>query len=185
MPLLLLLPLLVVAVVLLWLLLLPFALWQRYRMGRARRRAIGWVTAINVWSLLASTLVFLVSAWIAGYWVDAALTHAGAGLAIGLLLGLLGLALTRFEATPQGLFYTPNRWLVLALTLIVIARIGFGFFRLEQAWASSTQAVWLSQQGTVLAVGGLLLGHYLAYAWGVRRWHTRSSPRIPHPPRAP
>ncbi|GAB3097336.1 DUF1453 domain-containing protein [Lysobacter terrae] len=180
MPLLLLLPLLVVAVVLLWLLLLPFALWQRYRMGRARRRAIAWVAAINAWSLLASALMFLISAWIAGYWVDAALAHAGAGLAIGLLLGLLGLALTRFEATPQGLFYTPNRWLVLALTLVVVARIGFGLLRLEQAWATGTQAVWLSRQGSVLVVGGLLLGHYLAYAWGVRRVISKRGAALAH-----
>ena len=180
MPLLLLLPLLLVAMVLLWLLLLPFALWQRYRMGRARRRAIAWVAAINAWSLLVSALLFLCSAWMAGHWVDAALTHAAAGLGIGLLLGVLGLLLTRFEFTPQGLFYTPNRWLVLALTLLVVARILFGAWRLQYAWATNTEAAWLSQQGSVLVVGGLLIGHYLAYAWGVRR-RLRRSRRSPRP----
>jgi len=44
---LLLLPLLVVALVLLWLLLMPFALWQRYRTGRSRRRAVRWVVTLN------------------------------------------------------------------------------------------------------------------------------------------
>lgn len=172
MPLLLLLPLLIVCLVLLWLVLMPFALWQRYRTGRARRRAVNWVVTLNAGSLLVSALTFLVGAWLAGYWVDAALAHAMIGLLVGMLLGVTGLALTRFEATPQGLFYTPNRWLVLALTLVVAARIGYGLYRMEQAWIAGVQAVWLSQQGGVLAVGGVLLGHYLAYAWGLR-WRLR------------
>jgi hypothetical protein len=116
-----------------------------------------------------SVLMFIFSAWLAGYWVDAALVHAVAGLGVGVLLGFAGLALTRFEATPQGLYYTPNRWLVLALTLVVAGRIAYGLLRMQQAWAADAHAAWLSQQGTVLAVAGLLLGHYLAYAWGLRR----------------
>lgn len=169
MPLLLLLPLLLVALVVLWLLLLPLAVWQRYRTGRARRRAVAWVTGLNAWSLLVSVAMFVFSAWLAGHWIDAALPHAAAGLGVGVLLGIAGLALTRFEAMPQGLYYTPNRWLVLALTLIVVARIAYGLLRMQQAWAADAHAAWLSQQGSVLAVGGLLLGHYLAYAWGLRR----------------
>jgi hypothetical protein len=169
---LLLLPLLVVALVLLWLLLMPFALWQRYRSGRSRRRAVRWVATLNAWSLLVSVVLFLFGAWVAGYWVDAALAHGGAGLLAGMLLGVMGLALTRFETTAQGVFYTPNRWLVLALTLVVAARIGYGLYRMEQAWVSDIHAAWLAQQGSVLAVGGLLLGHYLAYAWGLR-WRLR------------
>jgi hypothetical protein len=169
MPLLLLLPLLLAALLALWLLLLPLALWQRYRMGRARRRALPWVAAINAWSLLLSALVFVLSAWLAGYWVDAALAHAAAGLGAGVLLGWAGLALTRFEHTAQGLYYTPNRWLVLVLTLIVAARIAYGLVRVGQAWATDAHVDWLAQQGSLLAVAGLLLGHYLAYAWGLRR----------------
>jgi hypothetical protein len=170
---LLLLPLLVMALVLLWLLLMPFALWQRYRSGRARRRAVRWVVTLNAWSLLVSVVLFLSGAWIAGHWVDAALAHGGAGLLTGMLLGVVGLALTRFEATSQGMFYTPNRWLVLALTLTVAGRIGYGLYRMEQAWVSDIHAAWLAQQGSVLAVGGLLLGHYLTYAWGLR-WRLRA-----------
>jgi len=169
---LLLLPLLVACLVLLWLLLVPLALWQRYRSGRARRRAVRWVATLNAWSLLLSAALFLAGAWVAGVWVDAALAHAGSGLVAGAALGLAGLALTRFENTAQGLFYTPNRWLVLALTLVVAARIAYGLYRMEQAWAGDAHAAWLSQQGSVLAVGGLLLGHYLAYAWGLR-WRLR------------
>lgn len=169
---LLLLPLLIACLVLLWLLLMPLALWQRYRSGRSRRRAVRWVATLNAWSLLLSALLFLFGAWVAGYWIDAATAYAGAGLLAGMLLGVVGLALTRFEATSQGVFYTPNRWLALVLTLVVAARIGYGLYRMEQAWAAGAHATWLAQQGSVLAVGGLLLGHYLAYAWGLR-WRLR------------
>ena len=44
---LLLIPFLLIGGVLLFALLLPFSLIQRYRMGRARRRAIPWVVGLN------------------------------------------------------------------------------------------------------------------------------------------
>ncbi len=165
---LLLVPVLLVAIVLLWLLLLPLAMWQRYRAGGQRRRALRWAVTINAWALSLSALVFLGSAWLSGHWIDAALPAASGGLAAGLALGVLGLALTRFEATGAAVFYTPNRWLALALTLLVLARLVHGGYRLRQAWAGDAAAAWLAQQGSVLAVGGLLLGYYLAYAWGLR-----------------
>ena len=54
MPLLFLLPLLILAVVVLWALLLPLSLIQRYRFGRKRRRVVGWVTSANAWLVLVS-----------------------------------------------------------------------------------------------------------------------------------
>lgn len=169
MPILLLLPLLVMFLALLWVLLLPIALWQRYRLGKTRRRAIGWLVRLNAALLLVSAGLFVVGAWLSGYWVKAALPHAVGGLGAGLLLGVVGLVATRFEVGPQGLFYTPNRWLVLSLTLIVAARLAFAALRLWQSGQDGAYAAWLAQQGGMLAVGGLLLGHYLAYAWGLRR----------------
>jgi hypothetical protein len=47
MPLLLLIPLLVLGLLALWLVLLPLSLLARYRSGRARRRARGWVVRGN------------------------------------------------------------------------------------------------------------------------------------------
>ena len=169
MPLLALLPLLLFALLLLSLLLWPLALWQRYRSGRARRRAVAWVVSLNAWSLLVSAGVFLAGAWLAGWWIEGALRFATIGVLVGVLAGQLGLWLTRFEPTAQGLYYTPNRWLVLALTCLVLARVAWGLYRFEQAWVAHAQVQWLAQQGGVFALGGLLLGHYLAYAWGLRR----------------
>ena len=167
MPLLWLLPLLLVLLIVLWMLLLPIALCQRYRSGKARRPAVAWAVRLNAWLVLVSTVIFLASAWLAGHWIDAALEYAAAGLATGMLAGIAGLALTRFEAEAQGLFYTPNRWLILALTAIVAGRIVLGMIRVLQSWSAGGHAAWLSQQGSLLAVGGLLAGYYLAYTWGL------------------
>ena len=166
---LLLIPLALLAIVLAWLLLMPLALWQRYRRGHARRRAVPWAIAVNAWLLLASVLLFVLTAWLSGFWIVGAVRHAGLGLAVGIALGIVGLWLTRFERDARGLHFSPNRWLVLALTLVVAARIGYGLWHAWQLWqADAGHAAWLAQQANLLAVGGLLLGYYLAYAWGLR-----------------
>ena len=186
----LLLPALLLVMVLVWALLLPVALWQRYRRGRARRRATPWLVRANAWALLASTAVFVAGAWVAGFWVEGALSHAAVGLAAGVALGIVGLWLTRFDreatdgfvrtgwalppgvAVPAGLrlYYTANRWLVLGLTLLVAGRVSLGLWQLGRLLrVDGSEHAWLAQQGGLLAVAGVLLGHYLAYTWGLRR----------------
>ena len=167
---LLLIPLVVVVMVLLWALLLPLALIQRYRYGKSRRRAIGWAVSLNLFASFVSLLLFFFSAWIAGYWIADATVYAAVGASLGLLLGTAGLALTRFEPEPGGVYYTPNRWLVLGLTLIVAARLGFGLLQALHLWGQQdAREAWLSRQGSLLAVGGMMLGYYLSYTWGLRR----------------
>ena len=167
---LLLLPLLLVGLVLLWLLLLPVLLLQRYRMGRARQRAIGWMVGANAWLLLVSAVLLLTGAWVGQRWMADALPFAAGGMAAGILAGVLGVRLSRFEFTPGGMFHTPNRWLALLLTTAIALRIGLGLW---QAWvhldAGREVAGLLNQQASLFALAGLLMGHYLAYAWGLRR----------------
>jgi hypothetical protein len=170
MPLLLLVPLLVAAVFVLWALLLPLSLWQRYRHGRARRRVQAWVVRFNAWLLAASVPLFLAGAWLATHWMPHALREAGLGLAAGMLVGIAGLALARFEHDGGQCFHTPNRWLVLAMTTLVAVRLVFGLWAGWQhvaATSCSPFVGWL-HAGGVIAVGGVLLGYYLAYTWGLR-----------------
>lgn len=173
---LLLLPLLLAGLVVLWLVLLPVLLLQRYRLGRARQRAIGWVVGANAWLLLGSAVLLLAGAWLGQRWMADALAFAAGGLAVGILLGMLGMRLATLEFTPVGVFHTPNRWLALLLTVVIVARIGLGAW---QAWlhldAGHAMGGLLEQQGSLFALGGLLMGHYLAYAWGLRR-ALRSAP---------
>ncbi|HBK46284.1 MAG TPA: DUF1453 domain-containing protein, partial [Xanthomonadaceae bacterium] len=87
MPLLLAIPLAVVIALAVAALLLPLSLLQRFRHGRARRQARGWMVALNLWSALLSSVLFALFAAIAGIWWSGVWVHAPAGFAIGLLLG--------------------------------------------------------------------------------------------------
>ena len=97
--------------------LMPLSLVQRYRVGTARRLGRRWFATLNIFGILFSIVLFVIGGAITSYWVQSALTYTLAGLVAGALLGLLGLAITRWEPGPRGLYYTPNRWLVLAITL--------------------------------------------------------------------
>jgi hypothetical protein len=167
---LLLIPLLILGVLTLWIVLLPLSILQRYRHGKARRRAGPLAVRLNAWMLLASVPPFLAGAWISQPWVPAALPQAALGLAVGGMVGIVGIWITPFERTPQGLVYTPRAWLVLLLTLLVALRIGMGIWQTVQRWqvAGSLPAL-LAGQASLFAMGGLLLGYYLMYAWGLKR----------------
>lgn len=167
MPLLLLVPLLVAAVFALWVLLLPLATIQRYRHGRARRRVQPWAVGANAWLLAVSALVFLASAWALGNWIPGALRDAVVGLAAGALVGMAGLRLDAFESTPKGFFRTPNRWLVLGLSLLLAARLALGIWLAWRDAAGSDAWAWVTRGG-LLGVAGVLLGFALATAWGLR-----------------
>ena len=73
--------------------------------------------------------------------------------------------------TPASLHYTPNRWLVLAITLVVSSRLVYGMWRSWHAWharADDTSWIVASGAGGSLAAGAVVLGYYLAYWLGVR-----------------
>jgi hypothetical protein len=162
----------VVFVVLAFIALLPLSLVQRYRVGTARRPARNWIITINLLALSLSTGIFLMSSALTNIWVPRAFSHALIGLALGCVLGVLGLALTRWEPRPDALFYTPNRWLVLGITLTVTARVIYGFWRTWQAWRLGFEdPSWVAASGAAgsLAAGAVVLGYYLIYWTGVRR----------------
>ena len=168
---LLILPLVVLVLLVLWLVTLPLLLWQRYRVGKARRRAWPWLVRFNSMLLLVSAGVFLLLMGLTNLWWPGALAYASAGVGIGLVAGVAGLWLSRFEYTPQGLFYTPNAWLILALTLLVTARILMGFVEMWRYWQGTTalSLIPVLDHASLFAVAGLLVGYYLAYNWGLRR----------------
>lgn len=151
---------------------LPLSLVRRYRVGTARRPARGWIAAVNVLTLALSTGLFLLAAGVTSLWVPDILVYSLLGLTAGGVLGLLGLAATRWEATPGSLHFTPNRWLVLVLMLVVSARLLYGFWRAWAAWGSGGPgAEWLAAAGVAgsMAAGAVVLGYTLTYWVGVRR----------------
>ena len=147
----------------------------RYRAGTSRRQARRWVATLNVWVTCFSIVFFLSFTVLLSFWVAGAFRFALIGVGCGGILGLLGLALTRWERRPQGLFYTPNRWLAVIITLAIAARFVYGWWRATH-YGSSTSAPgdqrhWLiTASGTQLslAVAAGLIGYYLVYSIGVR-----------------
>ena len=175
-------PLLIIAVlaVVLVIVLIPVGIVQRYRVGTRRQKARGWVAALNLFGLTASTVLFLVAAGLTNIWVADVLPYTAAGLAGGVLLGVLGLALTRWESGLDDLHYTPNRLLVLGLTIVVSGRILYGLWRSWASWrAGLSGGSWFVAAGLAgaMAAGAVVLGYYLTYWFGVRRMLRRHSRR--------
>ena len=163
--------LLLLALPLVLLALMPLILIQRYRLGRARRLARPWVATLNIVLTAVSAALFLAVAAVTALWVPNAFAGAALGILVGLGLGIVGLVVTRWEPTPATFHYTPNRWLVLLVTFMVSARIAYGFWR---SWKAAEAGVYGTEMVLAfgipesLAVGGAVIGYYVAYAWGVR-----------------
>lgn len=101
------------------------------------------------------------------------------GLALGALigsgLGVYGHRLTKFEQTPEGLFYTPNAHLGIALSLLFIGRLAYRLMQVYVATGSfKTDAGSFASSGPLtLALFGTLAGYYVVYAIGLLRWKFR------------
>jgi hypothetical protein len=153
----------------------------RYRAGTARRQARRWVASLNMWVTSFSALFFLSFTLLLSFWVGSAFRFALIGMAFGGILGLVGLAMTRWESQPEGLFYTPSRWLALLVTLAIAARFGYGWWRATHSGSpSSGDQHWLiAASGTQLsvAVAAGLIAYYLVYSIGVRLRVTRHEHR--------
>ena len=144
----------------------------RYRAGTARRQGRRWVASLNVWMTSFSAVFFLSFTLLLSFWVGSAFRFTVIGMGGGAILGLLGLALTRWESRPEGLFYTPSRWLAFIIVFAITARIVYGWWRAthpgsnapgDQHWFITASGMQLS-----LAIAAGLIGYYLVHSIGVR-----------------
>jgi FtsH-binding integral membrane protein len=108
------------------------------------------------------------------------------GVVAGALLAAYGLSRTRFDPTPQGLFYTPNAHVGIILSLLFIARIVYRLVEIsfvDPATPRDTSA--FARSSLTLAVFGLLAGYFMAYAVGLLRWRHRvqAAERRPESPK--
>lgn len=149
---------------------IPLSVIQRYRAGTRRRKARGCLVSANLLVVALSTLMFLVTAAIVSLRAPDALLWSLSGLAVGALLGFLGVALSRWERSDGGVHYTPSRILILMITVVITVRIGYGIHRAWTAWMQSGSESWFvaSGIGQSLGFGAIVLGYYLAYWAGVR-----------------
>ncbi|WP_211369475.1 hypothetical protein [Pseudoxanthomonas kalamensis] len=86
-----------------------------------------------------------------------------AGFVTGLPLGLFGLMHTRLEWNNGQRWYTPNPWIGLALTALLVGRLGWRIFHADLLTAQS------APQASALTLGlaALLIGYSLAYTVGL------------------
>lgn len=152
--------------------LVPLIAWRLYSrvrrlVGRQRSRAWRHWLAVVLFPLLAAMLA------LAAVRSPLALGTLAGGVAIGAALGAWGLRLTRFERTTQGWFYTPNAHIGIALSVLVIARVGWRLFEM-QSGALAGAGPDFARSPLTLAIFGMLAGYYTTYATGLLRW--RRSP---------
>lgn len=153
--------------------LLPMVAWRiyiRFRRMIGRQR----LSRVRPWITLAIfSIVLVLLTYAARAHVDR-LGWMAAGFAAGGLLAAYGLRLTRFEPTSEGLFYTPNAYLGIALSLLFFGRL---LYRVAEVYtitrsASPTPPAFASSSFT-LAVFGLIAGYYMTYAVGLMLWRNR------------
>ncbi|HEX7706437.1 MAG TPA: DUF1453 domain-containing protein [Thermoanaerobaculia bacterium] len=171
-PLLLVILLLLLGMVLFMAIMLPLGIVIRFRAGATRRRAWGWMVTLNFYATALSSTLLLVSAAVGNRWIPDAFRYTLLGFASGFLLGGFGLLLSRWETTPAGVHYTPNRWLILLITVVVASRIIYGFWRAWNAWSTTPgDESWLAASGAAgsMAAGAAVLGYYLIYWAGLSR----------------
>lgn len=163
--------------------LMPLMLVQRYRVGTARQVARGWLATLNAVGFAVSAVILLVSAAFTNIWLPNAVVYTLAGLGVGCLLGAIGLAISRWEVTSASVHYTPNRWLVLGLTLVISSRLIYGMWRSWHAWQTRVDDTsWIAASGAAgsLAAGAVVVGYYLAYwiglRWRIGRYRRLTSP---------
>jgi len=166
----------IILVALLFFVLLAFggvvllSLALRYRAGTARRQGRRWIASVNLWMTSLSAVLFLSFTLLISFWLGTAFRFALIGMGCGGILGLLGLAMTRWESQEEGLFYTPSRWLALLVTLAIAARFLYGWWRATHSGSNVPQHWLMTASGMELslAVAAGLIGYYLVYSIGVR-----------------
>jgi hypothetical protein len=151
----------------------PLVAWRVY----ARvRRLVGRqrLSRIRLWITLIVFPAVVLLLCLAASTHPERLAWLAVGLVAGALLGVFGLRKTVFEPTPQGLFYTPNAHLGIALSLLFVARIAYRLieiYMLDPGMPRGTQD--FARSPLTLSVFGLLAGYYIAYAIGLVRWRQR------------
>ena len=156
--------------------LVAWRVYSRIRrvIGRQRLSAVRpWITVV-VFPLIAA-LVLLTS--FVHPMTGVALI---AGAAVGTVLGILGRRLTKFEVTPAGLFYTPNAHLGIALSLLLVLRLGYRAVTLQMNGQNfDPQSMQLGSSPLTMAIFGTLAGYYVTYAIGLLRWRAQVSRQPP------
>jgi hypothetical protein len=161
--------------------LIGFALFRRHKgtFGKQRLAPRRMVVRMVLLSVVCTLLVTMSPPPPAG------LIAAASGVVVGALLAAVGLRLTTFETTSDGKFYTPNGWIGLGVTALLLGRLAARLVTLPERMAavhdraSPIQAM----QRTPLTLGlfFLLGAYYVSYYGSVLLRASKLSPSIKPP----
>jgi hypothetical protein len=94
------------------------------------------------------------------------------GVLLGVVLAVYGLRHTKYENTADGLFYTPNAHIGIALSVLLAGRVAYRFFQMyasTSAFAAPPQD--FARSPLTLLIFGTTAGYYAWYALGLIRWN--------------
>jgi len=146
------------------------------------RRMIGRqrLSPVRPWFTIALLPLVLVLLLATGTLHPMTAAATAGGLAAGVALGLLGTRLTKFEATPAGLFYTPNAHLGIALSLLLVLRLGWRFVALQaNGGGTDPQPMQMGSSPLTMALFSMLAGYYFTSAIGLLRWRAQVGAQPP------
>jgi hypothetical protein len=165
-----------------WLVLLPLIAWRMVaRVKRMIRRQ-----PLTRWRPLVTLTLFPLLLWLLAMTAfvppnppqPLKLLWLAAGLVAGGAVGVHGLKRTRFDETDEGLFYTPDARLGIALSAVFIARLAWRLGSLIVSGPQAQQGYDFALSPYTLAPVGLFSGYFMVYAVGllVRRSRMLRSP---------
>jgi hypothetical protein len=88
------------------------------------------------------------------------------GLVLGVMLGFVGLRLTRFETNAEGHFYTPNTHIGVALSLLFAGRMLYRLWVFRDATTAAGHPPPF-QSPLTFFIFGLIAGYYIVYFIGL------------------
>jgi len=154
---------------------MAFMIVRRVRMQLSSQRVAPVMMALRM--LLLCTVGILLLVFTGG--AAEPLLYSAAGLMAGLGVTYYALKHTRVEQTPRGIFYTPNRWIGLGISALIVLRLGTRVAAAyQQQGQNASEAVAINPMESLqrspltLAMFMLLAAYYVAYYGGVL-WRSR------------
>lgn len=157
-----------------FLIVIPLIVWRMYsrirrNIGRQPLSKVRPYVTLGLFPLLAVMLAL--SAFTSPTKQAALLGALAGGIIGGVVLGYYGHKHTKFEVTPQGLFYTPNAHIGIALSVLFVGRLLYRTLFLYSADPTAPQsAASFTFSPLTFGIFGLLAGYYVTYAIGLVRW---------------
>jgi Protein of unknown function (DUF1453) len=169
------------APIIITLVVMAFVMYRRARshIGRQPLRPTRLKVRMGILSVIAIAILTL---------AHAPLLPALAGVVVGAAIAVLSLKHTHFERTPERVYYTPNIYIGIALTLLLIGRVATRMVGQMDA-ISAAQAGQTARPNFASAMGNpvttgiflLLVGYYLVYYTGILRTAAKLPTPAPEP----